>query len=109
MRSTRRTLTAGIVWQPSVTSEFTEWTQGIGNTDYFDDFTKDKTRRITPRYKTDDVNARFEYDDKDLFGVKDLFDSDIRTEVISEDMQSVRVEIVDNNRRLFSLGATFSF
>lgn len=41
--------------------------------------------------------------------IKDLFDNDIRTEIISEDRSQVRVEVQDYNRRLFSLGATYSF
>lgn len=41
--------------------------------------------------------------------IKDLFDNDIRTEIISEDRSQVGVEVQDYNRRLFSLGATYSF
>lgn len=41
--------------------------------------------------------------------VKDLFDKDIKTVLISSDKRNVRLQVDDNNRRLFALGMNFKF
>lgn len=81
-----RKLFAVIGWKPSWTDDSTEWTQGTGKTDYFDDYTEDKIWRITPKYVEGDLNAEISFEDKDIFGVKNLDGwASLKTSVQSND------------------------
>ena len=67
-----RDLRISAEWSPYSNNEYTKWTKGAGNTDFFDDFTEDVVWRTTPRYKSNNLKGLVKYTDYALGGNKNL-------------------------------------